>query len=935
MGRWVAAWLVLTLALLAWRWPVLSSPPYWDYVGMWREAMFLADSNFDYDRLIHDEDDVFSGGTKTYVTSVIPTLVAVALKTLPSVKAVLTVYHVTYIALGAGILLVAFRLLRPRAGTLGAALVVAALLTTPLFIAQLEMLGMEFPVSLLGLAALLLVTRERFKTAAVCGLAAFFCKATGALFVAAAAVHGTAVAAYAWLTNDAQRARNAFIGAIVNAATFGTTVLLMRWGGVMAKNIPQVRATGFAIEYARFWCPDLLILAGLAVVLTIAWYIVRVVRFRVPAGVASLPAVALRLLHPLVDEPRVWLCAMVIVASVLSILKLVFVPRYFVVGTPLLWVLLGTLLFSVPRARQTAWIALAVMIGLNLYNQHGALFPAMTTAGPGLGRMGCFLERSREYWADHQSMIDATGFLAANFPAGPVVSPGPCGCFLTRPLAGYVPRPVPVYQSETMLDPGSKRAIDLLVDMPADLILLHIPRARHVNCQLQIPPPDEDDLVLWTDHLPQQAIIYRRRNPDGSTCNEADWQEFYIEHLYEWFDPQRRTMLTASALLRAGRTERAQQLLEGYLEQYPHDVTLLAMQAGIHVQQHDFAAAVACAQRAVAADPQQAEAHDSLGAAWLAQGEVTQALGHFDAALRCDRNYEKALTHRASCLLQLGRTAEAEQAIEAALAVAPDSFDANLQLGLLRMAQDRRDDAETALRRALKVNPLDADTNRALATLAQARKDMVEFEARLRALVARMPDDAGALRTLGDLALERHEFADACRYYHAALAARPELIEARASLAIALQQAGDAAEAVQRYRQVLHVLPTWQTGLNNLAWLLATHPDPKLRNGSESVSLAESACRQTQYKDPGYLDTLAAAYAELGDFPKAVQVVRQALALPSVAQDAARQEKLRSRLSLYENRQPYRQPLPASRAAEQAADQRSPSGTAPGSQESS
>jgi hypothetical protein len=60
------------------------------------------------------------------------------------------------------------------------------------------------------------------------------------------------------------------------------------------------------------------------------------------------------------------------------------------------------------------------------------------------------------------------------------------------------------------------------------------------------------------------------------------------------------------------------------------------------------------------------------------------------------------------------------------------------------------------------------------------------------------------------------------------------------------------------------------TTYNSGAWLLATYPDDKFRDGARAIELAIKACELTDYKDGGVVDTLAAAYAESGDFKRAV-----------------------------------------------------------------
>ena len=93
--------------------------------------------------------------------------------------------------------------------------------------------------------------------------------------------------------------------------------------------------------------------------------------------------------------------------------------------------------------------------------------------------------------------------------------------------------------------------------------------------------------------------------------------------------------------------------------------------------------------------------------------------------------------------------------------------------------------------------------------------------------------------------------------------------------------------------------------LNNLAWLLATCGDPDLRDGQSAVRIAENAVAKSGRKVPIFLDTLAAAYAELGEFASAVKVQREAIAL--VQGDKTKRD-FESRLKLYESNLSYHEP---------------------------
>jgi len=65
----------------------------------------------------------------------------------------------------------------------------------------------------------------------------------------------------------------------------------------------------------------------------------------------------------------------------------------------------------------------------------------------------------------------------------------------------------------------------------------------------------------------------------------------------------------------------------------------------------------------------------------------------------------------------------------------------------------------------------------------------------------------------------------------------------------------------------------------NLAWILATYHDKKIRNGVEAVYFAEILCENSNYNNPGHLYVLAAAYAEAGQFERAVRTAEKALKL--------------------------------------------------------
>jgi len=122
-----------------------------------------------------------------------------------------------------------------------------------------------------------------------------------------------------------------------------------------------------------------------------------------------------------------------------------------------------------------------------------------------------------------------------------------------------------------------------------------------------------------------------------------------------------------------------------------------------------------------------------------------------------------------------------------------------------------------------------------------------------------------------------------------------------------LTRRGQFREGIALLEAVLKEHPNDLVTANNLAWVLATCPDPAFRDGKRAVELAERVCKATNHAVAIMLDSLAAAYAEAGRFQDAVAMARRALAMAALDPKAPTRE-LELRVKLYEMGKPYRQP---------------------------
>lgn len=144
--------------------------------------------------------------------------------------------------------------------------------------------------------------------------------------------------------------------------------------------------------------------------------------------------------------------------------------------------------------------------------------------------------------------------------------------------------------------------------------------------------------------------------------------------------------------------------------------------------------------------------------------------------------------------------------------------------------------------------------------------------------------------------LQRH--AEALRDISRAVELQPRNESHQHNLGVTLTAVGRHHAAIITYRRLLALNPKSAGTHNNLAWLLATSEDATVRDGPAAVSHAQQALSAAD--NPAWMDTLAAALAESGDFDAAVEAEDRAYAL-----SRPKNESFRARAALYRQRISY------------------------------
>jgi tetratricopeptide (TPR) repeat protein len=205
------------------------------------------------------------------------------------------------------------------------------------------------------------------------------------------------------------------------------------------------------------------------------------------------------------------------------------------------------------------------------------------------------------------------------------------------------------------------------------------------------------------------------------------------------------------------------------------------------------------------------------------------------------------------------------------ISLSPTHWTAHYNLGGVLTKLGNYSEASQCFSNLIHLDPARIEGYVSLAKIQSTRGDSALAAETLSTAAELHPRDAALRRHIAVLMEQAGARELAVSNFFIVAELNPLDAQAHYDLAIALARRGRNADAIEHFRMAISLNPEWVAPLNNLAWLLATAPEPSLRDGKEAVRLAAQACQMTNYKDPGILGTLDAAYAESGEFDKAIK----------------------------------------------------------------
>jgi eukaryotic-like serine/threonine-protein kinase len=371
-----------------------------------------------------------------------------------------------------------------------------------------------------------------------------------------------------------------------------------------------------------------------------------------------------------------------------------------------------------------------------------------------------------------------------------------------------------------------------------------------------------------------------------------------------------------------------------------------ALGDALQFHKKDSMAAIPAYKKAIRLNPNHAWSHHNLGLALRSTGNLNGAIESLREAVRLDPRFGAARRQLAKTLEDKNDLAAAVAVYQGAIERSPKDWSLHFDLANVLAANKDLDGAIAAYKEAVRLNPKNGWAHSALGETLRNKKDLKGAMAAHEAALRLEPKNSVFVARLGHALLNKKELDKAIAAYRDAIRLAPSqhhpgvphwysclgralkdkgdldgaVVALREAVRLApkgahvrelfveaLKQKGDLLGAVESLGEAVRLTPDNGQLHSLLARLLATGPDG-VRDGKRAVELATRACELCKWKFPGRLDTLAAAYAEIGDFDQAVTYQKKALAASHPEWEKGEGKDARQRLELYTQQRPYRDP---------------------------
>ncbi|NBW95331.1 MAG: hypothetical protein EBR28_01030 [Planctomycetia bacterium] len=341
------------------------------------------------------------------------------------------------------------------------------------------------------------------------------------------------------------------------------------------------------------------------------------------------------------------------------------------------------------------------------------------------------------------------------------------------------------------------------------------------------------------------------------------------------------------------------------VELAPRDEDVRRTRGLFHLLNDDFDEARADLEVAIEEDPDDVSLLEALGMAFMMENRLDEAQKVFDKAITIDPDAAGALLQRARVLALRGEQPRAIADLDKAIELSPDDAIPLVLRARIHQQAGNAEQAQADLESVLRRRPDHPAALELRGLIAAERNDYPAAIRDFRKLVSQNADDPLLVGQLGMLYLAARQPREAIRRFTRALEIDERQFLSRRGRSDAEISIGDHKAALVDLEKALELDGDNDGVLNNLAWLLATSPDDSIRDGRRAIELATKACEETEWKQAHIISTLAAGYAESGDFAKAREYSQKALETGGESPEI--KEQLANELASYQAEKPWRE----------------------------
>lgn len=310
-------------------------------------------------------------------------------------------------------------------------------------------------------------------------------------------------------------------------------------------------------------------------------------------------------------------------------------------------------------------------------------------------------------------------------------------------------------------------------------------------------------------------------------------------------------------------------------------------------------------------EPTAAAAYSNRGAAWAIKNDNSKAMEDFSTAVRLDPDVPGNYENRARLYAQLRQYQDEIKDLTEYMNFVPDDPSAYVNRGMAWHFSAEYDKAIADFNTAIELAPSESYIYICRGSTWNGKKEFDRAIADFNQAIELNPSSAEAHTYRGAAWQGKHDTDKALADFDRAVQLDPASDIARANRGSFWLSQNEYGKAVTDFREAIRLNPDRAAVLNELAWLYATAPDSEFRSGDQAVKLATRSCELADWNDYSYLDTLAAAYAELGDYQSAIKWQSKSLQIAP----EGRKEEARNRLELFREKQPYRDDADTSRTS--------------------